>query len=426
MIYLIGFKSSETLTDDELRILKLLLHDRMTEEEYTKPITSFACAVPHAEQEGGIKTIPIMEEGSSALIKVNNELGLGFDDQDIEYYTNLFKTTLKRNPTIVEVFDMGQSNSEHSRHWFFSGKMVLNGQEKEKTLFKLVKETCESSKNSIIAFHDNSSAIKGYQCNVVTPSSVDCAGSYHIKKRLLHPILTAETHNFPTGVAPFAGAETGTGGRLRDVMATGRGAYCIAGVAAYCVGNLYIPGYALPWEEECKDDFKYPSNLASPLQIILEASHGASDYGNKFGEPVIIGFTRSFGQRLPNKERYEYVKPIMFSAGIGVMDGMHATKHSPAPPMLVAKIGGPAYRIGIGGGAASSRLGGSSDLDFDAVQRGDAEMGNRLMRIVRCCCDLGQDNPILSMHDQGAGGNGNVLKEIVEGAGANYDIRKVC
>lgn len=321
---------------------------------------------------------------------------------------------------------MGQSNSEHSRHWFFGGKMVIDSVEKPKTLFKMVKETLteESKSNSIIAFHDNSSSIRGYECDALKPSTVGKASSMSIQKQTLHPILTAETHNFPCGVAPFAGAETGTGGRLRDVMATGRGAYPIAGVSSYCVGNLNIPEYDLPWEDKT---FVYPNNLATPLQIQIEASNGASDYGNKYGEPVIHGFSRSFGMRLPNGERFEWVKPIMFSAGVGQLDGEHTVKGEPEKGMLVVKVGGPAYRIGIGGGAASSRVQTSenADLDFDAVQRGDAEMENRMGRLMKACCDLGDKNPIVSVHDQGAGGNGNVLKEIVEPAGAEYDIRKV-
>jgi phosphoribosylformylglycinamidine synthase len=321
---------------------------------------------------------------------------------------------------------MGQSNSEHSRHWFFGGKMVIDGEEKKETLFQMVKATLPKDvpNNSVIAFHDNSSSIKGYVCDALRPTSVQGPGAVKIGKQDLHPILTAETHNFPSGVAPFPGAETGTGGRLRDVTATGRGAYPVAGISSYCVGNLNIPGYELPWEDK---SFVYPSNLALPLDIEVKASDGASDYGNKFGEPVIHGFTRSFGQRLPNGERFEWVKPIMFSAGVGQMDGRFSDKGAPEKGMLVIKIGGPAYRIGIGGGAASSRVQSSenADLDFDAVQRGDAEMENRMNRLMRACCDLGDKNPIVSVHDQGAGGNGNVLKELVEPVGAKYDIRNV-
>ena len=423
------FSCSSALSNLAIIALKGMLHDRMTEQEYVKPIQSFESGAVTKP----VANVPIMSEGRAALERINKEMGLGFDDYDLDYYTMLFKEKLGRDPTDVECFDMGQSNSEHSRHWFFGGKMVIDNEEKPLTLFQMVKATLPKDvpNNSIIAFHDNSSAIRGYECKALKPTSFGKAGPMTIETQTLHPILTAETHNFPCGVAPFPGAETGTGGRLRDVMATGRGAYPVAGVSSYCVGNLHIPGYILPWEDE---SFVYPPNLASPLEIEIQASHGASDYGNKYGEPVIHGFTRSFGQRLASTgERFEWVKPIMFSAGVGQLDGRHTSKGLPEPGMLVVKLGGPCYRIGIGGGAASSRVQTENDqdaehlanLDFDAVQRGDAEMENRMNRLMRACCDLGDCNPIISVHDQGAGGNGNVLKEIVEPAGASYDIRKV-
>jgi phosphoribosylformylglycinamidine synthase len=190
------------------------------------------------------------------------------------------------------------------------------------------------------------------------------------------------------------------------------------------VGNLLIPGYKLPWEDE---SFEYPGNLASPLKIEIEASNGASDYGNKFGEPVIQGYTRSFGIRLPNNERYEWIKPIMFTAGIGQMDARHIEKGDPETGMLVVKIGGPAYRIGIGGGAASSMIQGENiaELDFNAVQRGDAEMEQKMNRVLRACIEMGDKNPVVSIHDQGAGGNCNVVKEIIYPAGAKIEVRKI-
>ncbi|GMH61806.1 hypothetical protein TrRE_jg10546, partial [Triparma retinervis] len=417
-----GIVSSSPLSPEGVEAFKAAMHDRMTEMIYPDPIESFDAGVTPAP----VTTVPIMEEGRSALEAINASKGLGFDEWDLDYYTDLFVKKLGRNPTDVECFDMGQSNSEHSRHWFFGGKMIIDGEEKEDTLFRMVKDTLKTSNdNSVIAFHDNSSAIKGYDNVPFMKSSDPSTSSSMVTESLtLHPILTAETHNFPCGVAPFPGAETGTGGRLRDVMATGRGAHSVAGISSYCVGNLQIPGYDLPWEDK---SFVYPSNLATPLEIEVEASNGASDYGNKYGEPVVNGFTRSFGQRLPSGERFEWVKPIMFSAGVGSMDGRHTKKGEPEKGMLVVKVGGPAYRIGVGGGAASSRVQDSKNaaLDFDAVQRGDAEMENRMNRLMRACIELGERNPIISVHDQGAGGNGNVLKEIVEPAGAEYDIRKV-
>jgi len=199
----------------------------------------------------------------------------------------------------------------------------------------------------------------------------------------------------------------------------------VAAIAGYAVGNLHLPGCKLPWEDA---SYEYPSNMASPLQILIDASNGASDYGNKFGEPLICGCTRSCGVRNPDtNERFEWVKPVMLSGGIGQMDHRHVEKQEPKAGQLVVKLGGPAYRIGVGGGAASSMVSGdnAAELDFNAVQRGDAEMQQKVNRVVRACVELGSMNPILSIHDQGAGGSGNVLKEIAEPAGAVIDIRKM-
>jgi phosphoribosylformylglycinamidine synthase len=400
-----------------------MLHDRMTECVYESPLSTF----DSGDEPKCHRVVPVLEEGIGALRGINTEMGLGFDEVDINYYYDIFVYELQRNPTDVECFDLGQSNSEHSRHWFFGGKMTIDGEEMEETLFDMVKATLDKG-NSIISYHDNSSSIRGYAVRTLESSAPGSACALLSGHTFLHPLLTAETHNFPTGVAPFAGAETGTGGRLRDVQATGRGANTLAGVSAYCFGNLHIPGYPLPWEpSKGSPDAQYPTNLATPLDIALGASNGASDYGNKYGEPVIAGFTRSFGQRLPSGERAEFVKPIMFTAGIGSMDARHAAKMAPELDMVVCKMGGPAYRIGMGGGAASSRMQSAEDaaLDFNAVQRGDAEMGNRMNRVVRTCIQLGDRNPIVSIHDQGAGGNGNVLKELVDPLGARYELRKL-
>ncbi len=398
-----------------------LIHDRMTECPYLEPLSTF---------ETGIKPkpfyiVPLIEEGKDALKKINAEMGLGLDEWDIDYYYNLFVKKLCRNPTNVECFDLSQSNSEHSRHWFFNGRLIIDGTEMPSTLMELIKYPLRRSpNNSIIAFKDNSSAIRGYLISSLLPANPGSPSFFKQENLLYHIIFTAETHNFPTGVAPFPGAETGTGGRIRDVHATGKGSLVIAGTAAYCVGNLQIPGYLLPWEDS---SFEYPPNLATPLQIEIEASNGASDYGNKFGEPVIQGFTRSFGLKLPNGERREWIKPIMFTGGIGQIDDRHIEKKEPQKGMLVVKIGGPAYRIGMGGGAASSMIQGENieELDFSAVQRGDAEMEQKVNRVIRACVEMGENNPIISIHDQGAGGNCNVVKELIYPAGAKIDIRKI-
>jgi phosphoribosylformylglycinamidine synthase len=398
-----------------------LLYDRMTECPYPETLTTFETGT----RPEPVFTVRLIEEGRDVLRKMNIEMGLGLDEWDIEYYYNLFVNEIGRNPTNVECFDLGQSNSEHSRHWFFKGRLIINGREMPGTLMDIIRQPLRVNRNnSIIAFRDNSSAIQGYNIFSLLPVSPGGPSSFKEKELTYHILFTAETHNFPTGVAPFPGAETGTGGRIRDVHATGSGSLVVAGTAAYCVGNLLIPGYVLPWEDT---SFEYPPNLASPLQIEIEASNGASDYGNKFGEPVIQGFTRSFGLRLPDGERREWVKPIMFTGGVGQIDDRHKEKRSPEEGMLVVKIGGPAYRIGMGGGAASSMIQGENiaELDFSAVQRGDAEMEQKVNRIIRACVEMEEKNPIVSIHDQGAGGNCNVVKEIIYPAGARIEIRNI-
>ncbi|XP_002524208.2 probable phosphoribosylformylglycinamidine synthase, chloroplastic/mitochondrial [Ricinus communis] len=409
------------LQEDQINEFAAMVHDRMTECAYTHKLTSFETSVVPEE----VRFVPLMEKGRRALEEINQEMGLAFDEQDLQYYTRLFKEDIKRNPTTVELFDIAQSNSEHSRHWFFTGKMVIDGQPMDRTLMQIVKSTLQANpNNSVIGFKDNSSAIKGFTVKQLRPVQPGMTCPLTATTRDLDILFTAETHNFPCAVAPYPGAETGAGGRIRDTHATGSGSFVVAATAGYCVGNLNVEGSYAPWEDH---SFTYPSNLASPLQVLIDASNGASDYGNKFGEPLIQGYTRTFGMRLPSGERREWLKPIMFSGGIGQIDHTHITKGEPDIGMLVVKIGGPAYRIGMGGGAASSMVSGQNDaeLDFNAVQRGDAEMAQKLYRVVRACIEMGENNPIISIHDQGAGGNCNVVKEIIYPKGAVIDIRAI-
>ncbi|XP_044417355.1 probable phosphoribosylformylglycinamidine synthase, chloroplastic/mitochondrial [Triticum aestivum] len=412
---------SDPLDESQLNSFAALIHDRMTECVYPSKLTSFRSdVVPEP-----VSVIPVMEKGREALEEINLKMGLAFDEQDIKYYTHLFRDDIKRNPTTVELFDIAQSNSEHSRHWFFNGKLEIDGETMPSTLFQLVKSPLKANpNNSIIGFKDNSSAIKGTLVNHLRPALPGSTSPLSLMMRELGILFTAETHNFPCAVAPYPGAETGAGGRIRDTHATGKGSFVVASTAGYCVGNLQIEESYAPWEDS---SFSYPSNLASPLQILIDASDGASDYGNKFGEPLIQGFTRNFGSRLPNGERREWLKPIMFSGAIGQIDHAHISKGDPEIGMLVVKIGGPAYRIGMGGGAASSMVSGQNDaeLDFNAVQRGDAEMAQKLYRVIRACVEMGEKNPIISIHDQGAGGNCNVVKEIIYPKGAEIDIRSI-
>lgn len=417
--YYFHLRSPVTAADKATLLAHLM--DRMTQCEYTAetvPKHSFnekLTAQPVAKWH----RIPIVEQGRKALQAVDAELGLAFDEWDLDYYTKLFAEKLQRNPTTVEIFDCAQSNSEHSRHWFFKGRVVLDGVEQPDSLIDMIIATQQqSAQNNTIKFSDNSSAIRGYRVAMLQPRAVNRAAELGQQMTDMDLIFTAETHNMPTAVEPFSGATTGTGGRIRDVQAVGRGGLPIAGTAGYCVGCLNIPGYELPYEGRA---LKYPVTFAEPLKVLIRASDGASDYGNKFGEPVVAGFVTSYGGVSGGGEREEYVKPIMFSAGIGLMPAALREKQEPQKGYLLAKLGGPVYRIGVGGGAASSVVvqgTNEAELDFNAVQRGDAEMENKLNRVIRACVELGERNPIVAIHDQGAGGNGNVLKELVEKTGA--------
>ncbi len=392
-------------------------HDRMTECHYPAPLTTFLTGVvPEPVYEVDLKT-----KGPDGL----NELpGISMDEWDRNLYYDYFVNQQHRNPTIVEIMDLNNANSEHSRHGFFKGKQIIDGKEMEGTLFDLVTATLDAHpKGSLIAFKDNSSVVTGYEISTLVPEQPGEPSPFVPVKVNYHPLLTAETHNFPTGVAPFPGAETGTGGRIRDVQGTGQGGFVIAGTAGYCVGNLNIPGYELKWE----NNYPCPDNLASALDIEIEASNGASDYGNKFGEPLIQGFTRSFDMRLDNGERWGFLKPIMFTAGVGQIDGRHTEKATAEKGMIIVQVGGPAYRVGFGGGAASSMLQGEneSSLDFNAVQRGDAEMEQKMNRVIRACNEMGDKTLIDVIHDQGAGGPANVLKELVEKSGGRVEVRNI-
>jgi phosphoribosylformylglycinamidine synthase len=392
-------------------------HDRMTECQYLEVLKSFETGV----EPEPVYDVDLISGGPGALAEIP---GISMDEWDRNLYYDYFVKKHNRNPTIVEIMDLNNANSEHSRHGFFKGKQIIDGVEQEKTLFGLVSDTLDAHpEGSIIAFKDNSSAIQGYSIQTIIPEKPGKPSPFSSVQATYHPLLTVETHNFPTGVAPFPGAETGTGGRIRDVLGTGRGAFVITGTAGYCVGNLNIPGYPLKWEGESSQ----PDNLATPLEIEIEASNGASDYGNKFGEPLVQGFTRSFDMRLESGERWAYLKPIMFTGGLGQIDDRLTEKKPEERGMLIIQVGGPAYRVGFGGGAASSMLQGEnvSELDFDAVQRGDAEMEQKMNRVIRACNEMGARSLVEVIHDQGAGGPANVLKELVERSGGRVEIRNI-
>jgi phosphoribosylformylglycinamidine synthase len=393
--------------------------DPLTQEIYPEPLTTFGLGCDPEP----VMISPVLGWREKALITANIEFGLGMDMKDIEYYTQMF-LRLGRNPTDVELFQIGNGNSEHSRHHFFRGIQVIDGVEMPESLMDIVKAPWKVNPgNSLVAFHDNSGVIQGCEVPVLLPSSPGQPSFFYTKRLMLHKTITAETHNHPTLIAPFPGANTGSGGRIRDNRAVGRGGLTHAGLAGYAVGNLHIPDYNIPGETIGGESV---ASHASPLEILLQGSDGVSDYGNKIGEPLIGGFTRSFGQMV-NGARREFRKPVLYSAGVGRLDDRHLHKKSPEHGMHIVRIGGPAYRIGVGGGSASSMIQGTNAaaLDLKSVQRGNPEMENRVNRVIQACAEMGDHNPIESIHDQGAGGPSNVLTELMEPTGGRIDIRKI-
>jgi phosphoribosylformylglycinamidine synthase len=393
--------------------------DPMTQEVYASGLTSF----DSGKKPEPVRTIRILEQGESVLREANKALGLGMDNSDITYYAKLF-AELGRNPTDMELFQIGNMNSEHSRHGYFRGIQIIDGIEMPESLMDIVRAPWKQHpNNSLVAFRDNSGVIRGTDVEVFMPSSPGQPSAFGTNTLLQHITATAETHNHPTLIAPFPGAATGAGGRIRDSRAVGRGGLVHAGLAGYCVGNLHISDYQIPGENIGGEESR---RSASPLRILIEGSNGVSQYGNEDGEPLIGGFTHSFGQ-IVGGERREFRKPVLYSAGMGRLLDIHLEKRPPNKKMFIVRIGGPAYRIGVGGGSASSMTHGSQDegLDLMSVQRGNAEMENRVNRVIQACAELLDNNPIESIHDQGAGGPSNVLTELMEPQGGRVNIREI-
>ena len=395
--------------------------DRMTETVWDNPAAIFA----YRSAAAPVRRIPLMEHGREALEEANQAMGLGMDAWDLDFYFRLFADELRRDPTDVELFQLGQSNSEHSRHWYFKGAQSIDAVRQPETLFQLVQAPLHAlgPSNSLVAFRDNGGVIAGYSVDEFAPAVADGPSPLQVRRGKRHVVCTAETHNHPTFISPFPGAATGIGGMLRDLSAVGRGSVAGVSAAGYLVGNLFPQGYAIAGEAVGADR---PSRHASPLEILIEGSNGVSAYGNEIGIPTVLGFTRSFGQ-IVDGEWLEARKPVLYCAGLGEIDADHTEKQPPEPGMLIVQIGGPAYPIGVGGGGASSMAQGENaeELDFKSVQRGNPEMENRTLRVIRACVELGELNPIASIHDQGAGGPGNVIPELVEPIGGKIDIRRI-
>jgi len=411
------------LTKSQITQIVPLIHDRMTETYLSLPVSLplnellFNQASPRP-----LQTIDLLKQGKSALSQANQAQGLALSEAEIDYLFNNFKL-LQRNPTLVELMMFAQANSEHCRHKIFNASFIIGGQTQPLSLFQMIRHTHQQHPGMVIsAYHDNSAVITGFDSRRFVADSVTHQYNYVAEKTAI--LMKVETHNHPTAISPFAGAATGSGGEIRDEGATGRGAKPKAGLTGFSVSHLRIPAAPQPWETP----YPTPADKATALQIMLEGPIGASAFNNEFGRPALCGYFRSFEIEV-NGQRRGYHKPIMLAGGLGNISPTDVHKQTIPPKSLLIVLGGPAMLIGLGGGAASSMAAGQShaELDFASVQRGNPEMQRRCQEVIDTCWRQGANNPILSIHDVGAGGLSNALPELVHGSdsGGRFELNAI-
>ncbi|MBF6632404.1 MAG: phosphoribosylformylglycinamidine synthase [Comamonas sp.] len=411
------------LRAEQIGQIAALLHDRMTEsvvasrEEALQLFTTLD-AKP-------MEFVDVLAGGAAALEKANKQWGLALADDEIEYLVNAFHG-LGRNPSDVELMMFAQANSEHCRHKIFNANFTIDGVAQDKSLFGMIRNTeAVSPQHTIVAYADNASIMEGHEVERFvakfdgkSASSPDTARapSYQKQTAVNHVLMKVETHNHPTAISPFPGASTGNGGEIRDEGATGRGSKPKAGLAGFTVSKL--------WGSEVGK----PEHIASPLQIMIEGPLGGAAFNNEFGRPNLTGYFREYEQQVGDITR-GYHKPIMLAGGLGVIDAGQTQKILFPAGTLLIQLGGPGMRIGMGGGAASSMASGTNaaELDFDSVQRGNPEIERRAQEVINHCWAQGDQNPILAIHDVGAGGLSNAFPELTNdaGRGARFDLRKV-
>ena len=417
---LFTLKGISTISDE----VKQVLHDRMTESVFNQ--IDDAAALFSETEPKPLNSIDILGKGKEELVKANSEFGFALSDEEIDYLTAAF-TKIGRNPHDIELMMFAQANSEHCRHKIFGSEWTIDGEKQPLSLFQMIKNTYKESPTDVLsAYKDNASVIVGFDTQRFYPKQ-DAETGHHVykyKSQAAHILMKVETHNHPTAIAPFAGAATGSGGEIRDEGATGRGGKPKAGLTGFTVSNLNIPGFEQPWEE----NYGKPSRMASPLQIMIDGPLGGAAFNNEFGRPALNGYFRTFEQNV-NGDVKGFHKPIMIAGGYGNIRPDHVEKDAIQPGDLLIVLGGPAMLIGLGGGAASSvdsgKLG--ENLDFASVQRENPEMERRCQEVIDTCWRMEDYNPIVSVHDVGAGGVSNAMPELVNDheLGAVLDLRKI-
>ena len=400
-----------------------LLHDRMTESVMFD--RTEAAGLFTELQSAPLQSIDVLKGGKAALETANTEFGLALATDEIDYLVNAF-THLQRNPTDVELMMFAQANSEHCRHKIFNADFTIDGVPQDKSLFAMIRNTEKlHPQHTVVAYSDNASVMEGarvqrfYAKSASSPGGTDST-SYQTYSAtddvLMHVLMKVETHNHPTAISPFPGACTGAGGEIRDEGATGRGSRPKAGLTGFTVSRLF------------DGDFGKPAHIAGPLQIMTEGPLGGAAFNNEFGRPNLAGYFREYEQTVGG-QRWGYHKPIMVAGGVGTIDAVLTTKILFPAGTLLIQLGGPGMRIGMGGSAASSMASGANaaQLDFDSVQRGNPEIERRAQEVINQCAQLGGANPILAIHDVGAGGLSNAFPELVNdaGRGARFDLRAV-
>jgi phosphoribosylformylglycinamidine synthase len=418
--------ASRPLTDDDINIVSASLHDRMTESVLTEGEDKDALFASHAARL--LAHIPLRSDGAVALERANRDLGLALSADEIEYLAEKFHE-LGRDPTDTELMMFAQANSEHCRHKIFNARWVIDGVEQEQSLFDMIRSTHAVNPDSVLsAYVDNAAVMRGATANRLVAGGA--IGEYRHYEEPVHTLMKVETHNHPTAIAPFPGAATGSGGEIRDEGATGRGARPKAGLTGFTVSHLQLPDDPQPWERT----IGMPNRIASALDIMLQGPIGGAAFNNEFGRPNILGYFRSF--EIPavdgNDKAWGYHKPIMIAGGLGNIRADDVHKGDVPAGSLLIVLGGPAMLIGLGGGAASSMGSGTSseELDFASVQRGNPEMQRRAQQVIDSCWAEGLTagtNPLVILHDVGAGGLSNAVPELVDHSrrGAVVELRDV-
>ena len=411
---------SRKIKTEELEAILSYVMDRMT-ESHLKDISDSSLLFDKLKPNS-YRSIDILKEGKSAIIKANIELGLALSDGEIDYLYDSFNK-LKRNPRDIELMMFAQANSEHCRHKIFNADWIIDSEKKAISLFGMIKNTYHQNPEGLLSvYSDNSAVMSGYKSSFFEPNHEGVYTSSIAEKAVL---IKVETHNHPTAIAPNPGAATGSGGEIRDEGATGRGSKPKVGLSGFSVSNLKIPHSINPWEK----DYGKPSQIASALEIMIDGPVGAASFNNEFGRPNTCGYFRTYEQKTANNEVRGYHKPIMLAGGIGNIREDHVEKGLISDGDVLIVLGGPAMLIGLGGGAASSVGSGdqSQELDFASVQRANPEMQRRAQEVINSCINLGNKNPIVSIHDIGAGGLSNGVPELVNDSqkGAILQLRSI-